>query len=486
MEATAVLKIPSSASVRAADAHTIATRYAHSGSVGLMYRAALQASVYVQEQVPPGTPLLFVCGPGNNGGDGLCMAGILQAFYPVQAVIVAANDKRSADFQYYLQELHKKGIQPVHYEEWNKELPAGVLIIDCILGTGLSGEPRAIFADAIRFFNTSGVPVWSIDLPSGMQGDHNGHIAGDMVIRARRTLCFQAPRLSFFFAENEQYTGSWHVLDIGLDTSLFEPLAYINTVLNPEAVSRFTYKNRQGKALLLAGSEAMPGAAVLAAGAALRSGAGYVYALVPAILRTVLLLKYPQLMLPFTDAGGGMPDLSYATAIGAGPGMGTGEEALQQLTYILKNTRVPLVLDADALTLLARYPALWEYAAGRTVITPHPGEFDRITGRTYSSGYERWQAQIVFAREKNVTCILKGAYTSICNAEGMCWFNTSGTPGMARAGSGDVLTGLLTGFMAAGMALNDAARYAVWLHGKKGEEAWARYGSAMNAGDIFL
>lgn len=480
---TVDVKIPSAASVRAADAYTISSRQI--SSAALMYRAALEASVFAYERISPGMRLVFVCGPGNNGGDGLCMALVLSAFFPVQVVEVAADERRSADFIQYRAQLREKGIPCCTYPDWDKNTE-GALVFDCLLGTGLQGAPRGIFAEVIRRLNEDTAEVWSIDLPSGMQGDNNEHLQHGIVVEAAHTLSFQAPRLSFFFPENEIFTGRWHVLDIGLDTSRFEALAYLNTEVERPVVSRFAYKNKLGKTLVVAGSEAMPGAALLAAGAALRSGTGYVYALVPAMLKEAIHIKYPQLIC-YTREKDVLPDLSFASAIGVGPGLGTGPESMQLLIHILKETTVPLLLDADALTLMAQEPSLWQYTGERTVITPHPGEFDRISGIRHRSGYERWQAQVSFSQQQGITIVLKGAYTSITSAGGKSWFNTTGTPGMAKAGSGDVLTGLLSGLLAQGMPVTEAARYAVFLHGRMGEAAAHTHGlQAMNAGDLLL
>jgi len=482
---TVDVKIPSAASVRAADAYTISSRQITSAA--LMYRAALEASVFAYRYIPPDARLVFLCGPGNNGGDGLCMALLLSAFFPVQVVEVAADERRSPDFLHYRAQLREKGIPCCSYGEWDKSTE-GAQVFDCLLGSGLNGAPRGIFEEVIHWLNTGTAPIWSIDLPSGMQGDNNEHLEHGIVVHADHTLSFQAPRLSFFFPENEIFTGHWHVLNIGLDTSRFDALAYVNTKVERPVVSRFVYKNKLGKTLLVAGSKAMPGAAVLAAGAALRSGTGYVYALVPEAVQQVISIKYPQLICHIRESeNAGLPDLSFASAIGAGPGLGTGPEALRLLTHILKETKVPLLLDADALTLMAQEPALWKYAGRRTVITPHPGEFDRIIGTKHHSGYERWQAQVAFSKQQGITIVLKGAFTSISSPEGKSWFNTTGTPGMAKAGSGDVLTGLLSGLLAQGMPVTEAARYAVYHHGRKGEEAAQTQGlQAMNAGDVLL
>ncbi|NCB08557.1 MAG: NAD(P)H-hydrate dehydratase, partial [Bacteroidia bacterium] len=367
-------------------------------------------------------------------------------------------------------------------------------ILDGLFGSGLTrpldGFPAAIVQKINQLENT----LVSIDMPSGLMGEDNSGNIPENIVKADFTLTFQFPKISFLFAENEIFTGKWEVLPIGLHPEGIEKTPSDVYFIQKEDVRKlfsprpkFAHKGTFGHALLIAGSFGKMGAAVLASKTCLRSGVGLLTTHVPRLGYSIIQTAVPEAMAS-TDQHDSIitefPDLSPFSAVGTGPGLGMKTNTKRALYQLLEKSEKPLVLDADALNILSEFPAWFGKLPENSILTPHPGEFKRLAGEA-SNSFENVQKQLQFARDFKVIVVLKGAFTSIATPDGKLFFNSSGNPGMATAGSGDALTGIITGLLAQGFSPINAALAGVFLHGLAGDLA-AREKSEFSlvAGDI--
>lgn len=488
------MHILSSQQIRDLDRFTI--KYTPIAGIDLMERAAkaLFSELVATESHRHVT---IICGMGNNGGDGLALARMMHGLQgcTVRVVTVMHTSDPSPDFSTNLQRLSAKGVEVLSLTDAAElpEVPHHSLVIDALFGTGLTRPLTGILADTVARINALPNRVVSIDMPSGLFCDDNSENRLDAVVRAQRTLTFHCPKLSFMFAEHAPFVGDFTVLDIGLmeeeakvrSSHIAVTDGMARGILRPRA--RFSHKGTYGHALLLAGRYGSMGAAILAARAALRSGAGLLTAQVPQCGVEVMQTAVPEAMCHvdshqqmITD----LPRMERFSAIGMGPGIGMEKDTANALKRLIQDTKVPLVLDADALNILAENPTWLSFLPSGTVLTPHPKEFDRLAG-TSDSGFGRWQLQQDFAKRNNCVTVLKGAFTSVCSPAGQTFFNLSGNPGMATAGSGDVLTGIILGLLAQGYMPTEAAVLGVHLHGLSGDMVAEHSGmEAMIAGDL--
>lgn len=448
-------------------------------SIDLMERAAHAFVRHYTGSHSPQKPVHIFCGPGNNGGDGLAIGRLLhQAGYTAHIYVVRFTDQFSADFRENRKRLDKLAL-PVHDISSEGDLPPSVhgVLIDALFGSGLnkklSGLPEAV----VNWMNALGGEVVSVDIPSGLFADR---IPEGAVVRASQVYTFQLPKLIFLLPCSAPYIGEWTVLDIGLSRAGLRqadtPYYYTNLCnarQDYQPRGRFTHKGSFGHALLIAGSKGKAGAAVLAARGALRSGAGLLTVHVPQAVLPVVQGAVPEAMCSMDSdeaLATELPGLEAFSAIGAGPGIGTSEATGAMLLSLLRHTDRALVLDADALNLLAAHPDwLGELSPG-TVLTPHPGEFRRLAG-PWRDDLERLDKQREFSAKHHVVLALKDAHTSISAPDGNVYFNATGNNGMATAGSGDTLTGIITGLMAQGYDALPATRLGVYLHGLAGDLA---------------
>lgn len=492
------MKVLSAAQTREADAYTIANEPVSSSQ--LMERASRLCTQWLLDKFPAPHTFLIVCGTGNNGGDGLCIARQLATEgRSVEVKIVRVNGNASEDFSANLTAL--RNLKSVRIDEFtvsfslrNELQGNNIVIVDAIFGSGLNREPSGIFAEAIAHINNAPFPVVAVDIPSGLYCDDNSANSGEHIVHASYTLTFQYPKLSFFFAESARYVGDFEVLDIGLHPAFlaaagsdyhFVTLRGIREIIHGR--QKFGHKGTYGHALLVAGSEGKSGAAILCGRAALRTGAGLVTAYVPEVTRDVMQEAVPEVMTitgSETNFISGRIPCEKFNAIGLGPGIGTARETENALKTLIGEFSGRMVWDADALNLLAENKTWLSFLTEQTILTPHPGEFDRLTEK-HSTGFARMQTQRELAKRYNIIVVLKGAHTSVALPDGAVYFNSTGNPGMATGGSGDVLTGMITSLLAQGYSPTYAAIAGVYLHGLAGDLAASVRGfESLIAGDI--
>lgn len=465
-------------------------------SVDLMERAA---AAFVQQFVSlfPDTrqSIHFFAGPGNNGGDALAIARMLHfKGYEVQISICELSSTFSEDFTINLEQL--PGLETIVLHRIKKGDPwpninGESIVVDGVFGTGLNRPIEGFWAELIDQINHHAGPKIAIDIPSGLPADG---IASGSVFRADHTISFERPKLAFFLAENHAFVGQFHIVSIGLAEAFAKKESSLFYLNEPESLrpllqkrDAFGHKGSFGHALLISGSFGMLGATQLCGRACLRSGAGLVSLYVPKIAYPILQGAIPEAMVmvdPNERTISQIPDLAPYAAVGIGPGLGQSSLTRAALWKLLRRIDKKLVVDADALNILAKEPAKLKALPPNSILTPHPGEFKRLFGASKNS----WE-QLDLLRKKSqdwqIIIILKGAYTRIALPNGRVYFNMSGNPGMATGGSGDVLTGLLTGLLAQGYSPEEAARLGVFLHGSAGDFAAQENSQpALTAGDI--
>ena len=482
------------AQVKELDAYTI--EHEPIASIDLMERAARVLTDAILERYA-GCRFAVFSGPGNNGGDGLAVARMLAASgYVVQVWLIDPKDRLSTDCAVNFLRLRESGVE-VQLVQDTFSMPSfdkNVIIVDALFGSGLNKPVReGIFVSVINGINASGCRVVAVDMPSGLLGENNHPLEG-VVVSATDTLTLHFPKLSLLMPENAPFVGNISILDIGLSQEWIDrepsPLHFtdekeIKALLRPRA--RHAHKGDFGRALLIAGSRGMAGASVLAARAALRSGVGLLTVHIPVCNNVIVQSSVPEAMTSidsneccFSDD----IDVSKYNAVAVGPGLGQGKESEAALLRLIVNCTAPMVVDADALNILSRNKEwLYRLPAG-SVLTPHPGEFERLFGKA-TSRYQAIESVRAVARDCGIVIVLKGAYTTIIAPDGNIYFNSTGNPGMATGGSGDVLTGIILALLAQGYEGVDAARMAVYMHGLAGDLAVSELGeTALVAGDI--
>jgi NAD(P)H-hydrate epimerase len=466
-------------------------------SIDLMERAAKGCAEWIADYLQTNTPMLIFTGPGNNGGDGWVIARLLydKGYHNIRVYHLQFSKIISKDAAYNRQRLVEQGRVPInniHSEDDFPVLRPSDYVIDALFGSGLSRSLEGLSCSLVKHINSAGCKVISIDIPSGLLGENNAGNPNSGIIRATHTLTFQFPKRSFFFAENEVYTGQWHIIPIGLHEDIIGSKAvnfYYSTLdaIKIRKRLKFAHKGMYGHALLIAGSYGMLGAAILASRSCLRTGTGLLTTHIPSGSYPILQTSVPEALFSIDKNEGCFahcPSIEKYSAIGAGPGIGTSPESTEALAVLLKTAKQPLILDADALNILSSKPVMIGLIPQNTILTPHPLEFDRLAGRS-PDGYQRNLSQIEFSQNHKVIVVLKGAYTSITLPDGRCYYNSTGNPGMATAGSGDVLTGMILSLLAQGYPPDEAAITGVFIHGLAGDIAAGELGQqALIASDI--
>lgn len=454
-------------------------------SIDLMERAASMVSVEIISRFLPGQRIVVIAGPGNNGGDALAVARQLieQGYKHVEIFLFNVTGKLSHDCQEEYNRLI--AIDGVDFTEVTRAftppyLSKSDVVLDGLFGSGLKDSLKGGFKTVAQYINESGAYVISIDIPSGLSGEWNSHISLRDVVHANLTLTFQIPRLSFFFAENYPVLGEWKLLDIDLDPQKIKDTPTDFFVVDSRNVAPllhkrlpFTGKRDYGSALLFAGSTGMMGAAAMSARAVIESGAGLVTVHGPRGGLQILQTSLPEAMYEPDRNEHYITDMRIHhnhQAIAVGPGIGTQEATASALEDLLRHTTAPLLLDADALNCIAHNPSMLTFLPSKTIITPHIGEFDRLFGE-HKNSESRLRTAIEMSRQYNIIIVLKGHYTAIVRPTGRVYFNMTGNPGMATAGAGDVLTGVITAFLAQGYAPEYASTIGVYIHGLAGDLA---------------
>jgi len=488
------MKIFSASQIKDWDAYTIANEPI--ASIDLMERAAMQCAEWLIHNGYAGKHLHIFCGKGNNGGDGLAIARLLlQKGCKVTVYVLEFGHKGTDDFQINLHRLHPLTFD-IHFIQSELFFPSineGDVIIDAMLGTGLSKPLEGVTQKLVLHLNQSSALRIAIDVPTGMYIDKSCKDA--TVLQAHNTLTFQSMKLCFLMDENHESFGTVHVLPIRLHKNYEEATssslqlidkALIQTIYKPRKA--FTHKGNYGHAFIVSGSYGKMGAAVLMTKACLRSGAGLVTALIPQCGYIILQSTVPEAMVEsdksqFHISQSPKELLRYA-AIGIGPGIGLHEETANVVVDLLKQTHQPVVLDADALNLLSIKEDLSELLHDDCILTPHPKEFERLFGKA-SNDFDRLQLALHHATKLNVHIVVKTHHTLVACPDGKAYFNSTGNAGMATAGSGDVLSGILTGLLAQGYRAEEACVLGVYLHGLAGDYAATHHSQeAMIAGDI--
>jgi NAD(P)H-hydrate epimerase len=437
----------------------------------------------------------IVAGPGNNGGDGLAAARLLlERGCDVRVYLVYAGDRLSTDCAANRERFLATGGTCMEVREPREFAPAGEgVLVDALFGAGLNRPAYGWMAEIIRRLDGSARPVVALDIPSGLFGEDNRGNDG-AIVRAMRTLTFQFPKLAFMLEENYPYVGEFEVLDIGLHPAILRDHPSPFHYLTREAVAatlpprdKFAHKGKLGHALLVAGSSRMAGAALLAARGAIRSGAGLLTVHVPRPLENLVHGMIPEALVS-TDASEeyftGIDAPPARVALGIGPGLGTAPETAAALWRLLDRWQGPAVLDADALNIVASTPGGMDRLPPGLVLTPHAGEFERLAGKA-TGDFDRINKLINFAARHRQHVLLKGAHSVVATPDGACYFNMTGNPGMAKGGSGDVLTGVITVLLANGMPPLDAALAGMYAHGLAGDMAAERHGErGMTSGDV--
>lgn len=468
-------------------------------SIDLMERAANAVAVEIMTRFLPSQRVVVIAGPGNNGGDALAVARMLieQGFRRVEIFLFNIKGKLSHDCDEECKRLMAMDgvdLTEITHSFIPPYLGSGDVVLDGLFGAGLKEPLQGGFASVARYINESGAFVVSIDIPSGLFCEWNSHVNMRDVVHANLTLAFQLPHLSFFFAENYPVLGEWKLLDIDLDEKTIKEIEPPYLVIDSRNVAPllydrlpFTGKRDYGSALLFAGSTGMTGAAVTCALAALRSGAGLVTVHGSRGGLGIVQTAVPEAMYEPDRNEHFITDMKIHhkhQAVAVGPGIGTQEPTINALEALLPNCPAPLVLDADALNCIAQRPTMLSLLPSKTIITPHIGEFDRLFG-DHRTSEERLKTAISMAARYNIIIVLKGHYTAVVRPTGRVYFNTTGNPGMATAGSGDVLTGIITAFLAQGYSPELAPIFGVYVHGAAGDMAAEELGEfGLTASDI--
>ena len=490
------MKLADSAQMKALDAHAIDDLGVPST---LLMRNAAAGLVAAVGRAPAG-PVVVLCGSGNNGGDGLCAAaGLLTRGRDVRVFFVSDPARLTPDSREMLRRLEELGGRADLYADAPDAeacVSGAAVVVDAMLGTGLNSPLRGSVLSAVRAVNASRAYVIAADMPTGVSAD-TGAVLGDAV-SADETVTFSLAKIGQFTEPGCTYCGRVTVWDIGIPPEAQEAVscpvsAVTRRDLTLPVRDPLAHKGSFGRDLILAGSIGYTGAPVMAAEAAQRAGAGLVYLAVPDPIYSIVAIRCTEVMpqpVPCDDEGvvswnareylRGM--LRTCQAVLAGPGLGRGYELTSLIELLIRESEIPVVLDADALNAIADDPSVLREAKAPVIITPHPGEFARLGGSTENGRLEGARS---FARDYGCIVVLKGHRTVTALPDGRAFLNTTGGPAMAKAGSGDVLAGMITALLGQGMEPWRAAVTAVWLHGQAGDlcaEALGEY--SVTASDL--
>jgi len=472
------MKIFSAAQLHEADQQT--TKKHEITSLDLMERAGIQIFNWLHQRMQGAqVPIHIFCGIGNNGGDGLVVGRkLIEEGYNVEIYVANFTDKRSKCFLINydrVKGITKKWPKLMTSEEDFPEINPQDIIIDALFGIGLNRPPEGWVKKLIQYLDQQKSFKLAIDIPSGLYADKPLEDAA-AVLKANHTLTFQSPKLSFFLPETGKFVPYYEAIDIGLDPEYIattEPLAQL--ISKEEAQQfykqreKFSHKGLYGHALIVAGSYGKIGAAVLSSKAALKTGAGLVTAYVPECGYQILQTALPEVMCLTDKEDDLITNIAYdfePSVIGVGPGIGTNTKTVVALKKLFEETKAPLVIDADALNCISENESLLALLPKNSILTPHPGELKRLIGE-WDNDYDKIEKAKAFSEIKEVILVIKGAHTITVVGEKLL-VNNTGNPGMATGGTGDVLTGMITGLVSQGYDALIASIFGVYLHGRAG------------------
>lgn len=457
-----------------ADKATIATN--NISSIELMEYAATQCFNWLHNRLQGQQIKIHVfCGVGNNGGDGLVIARhLLRHGYNFDCFVVNFTEKRTPEFLENYGAIKELGTWPtiINSKEDFPTINFEDIVIDAIFGNGISRTPQGFTKHLIQYINSTKVFTLSIDLPSGLFSNKS---VKDLksVIKAGHILTFQTPKLALLLPENKDFVKSWEIIDIELDETFIESLnSKIHYITKEDAQqlykprAKWDHKGNYGHSLLIGGSFGKIGAMSLASKAALKIGSGLVTSYIPKCGYLALQIAIPEVMVEVDEE----ETLTYfnfktkASVIGVGPGMGTSENTAKGFEKFLEENTLPLIIDADALNIISNNKSLLNKLPSKSILTPHPKELERLIGK-WDNDYQKLEKATEFSNKNDVILVIKGAHTATIYNQNI-YFNSTGNPALATAGSGDVLTGIITGLVAQGYEQLNAAILGVYLHGK--------------------
>ncbi len=486
------MKILSASQLKELDSYTI--KHEPISSIDLMERASRAVADKICSMWSADTPIKIFAGPGNNGGDALAVARMLaDSKYKVYVYLFNTGAKLSGDCQTNKQRLLEyqsahaamMGSKNIEFVEITNTFTPPVLedtdlVIDGLFGTGLSRPLNGGFASVVKYINGSPATVLAIDVPSGLMCDDNTYNVMNHVIQADYTFTFQFPKLAFLFPENEPLVGEWTVLDIGIrdpETELTQTPYFFTEKKNLKGWlrqrSKFAHKGSMGHAALVAGKKGMAGAAILSAKACLRSGVGKITVHTPEANAHILQIAVPEAVLDVDSDSACFSqafDAQDFDALAIGPGIGTEPYTVQAFIEQVTMSKCPIVVDADALNILGSHRGWINQLPRKSILTPHKKELFGLISTTRNS-YEELERTRELCVRQQIYIVIKGAYSAVVTPEGAVYFNPTGNPGMATAGSGDVLTGIILALLAQGYGCEQAVRLGVYLHGLAGDIA---------------
>ena len=480
------MKILSIEDIRKADEYTIKNEPI--ASIDLMERAASKCFDFIQKIFINFNSFVIFAGTGNNGGDGLVIARkLIENGKDVKVFICEFNKNYSDDFATNLYRLPNKNnivlIQNLNDFEKLKILDNNDIIIDALLGSGISRAPDDWLAELIKYLNKLNNIKIAIDMPSGLFADKTSKYYCDRIVKANYTLAFEVPRLALFMPENYDFVGEWKILPIGLDHNFIDNCNPLAIMIDGSEISnrlkkrnKFGHKNIFGHVCIAGGSPGKYGAGLLATLGALKSGTGLVSTIVPEKLVSAYLSKLPEVLTIPIDTPN-IEDLSILHNYNAaciGPGIGTDDFTANALLDYLLNCKKPTVLDADAINILSKHNDWYSFLNNNFILTPHPGELKRLIGE-WNDDFEKLELVKEFCKKYHCTVIIKEHNSKIIDENGQIFINITGDDTLSKGGSGDILSGLLTGLLAQNYSHIDACIIATCLHGAAGEWCGNKY-----------
>ncbi|MBB1647184.1 NAD(P)H-hydrate dehydratase [Sphingobacterium sp. UME9] len=473
------MKILSAQQINRIDSETLKDQKI--SSLDLMERAATVVFEEIKKLHPrlEYSTFLIFCGKGNNGGDGLVLARLLDQQQAQVKVYLIDVEDYSADNLANQKRLPNHIIQKVAAED-QIAIPSDAIVLDCLFGYGLKRVLTADWIGLISSINGCGARIYSVDMPSGLLADKK--TAADVpIVKADLVYTFQFPKMALLLPENQWYVKDFKVLDIDLSQRAIEAVE-TNLFYVDESLVRSFYRQRRkfdhkgtfGHSLIIGGSKGKMGAVQLALKAALRAGCGLASAYVPDDGNTILQTAVPEAMVltdPEQDFISQFPAIDGYQSVGVGIGMGTAPNTIDALkVFITRINDTSLVLDADALNILACEPDLWAFVPAHSILTPHPKELSRILG-AWQDDFEKMEKVKVFARKHQFYVLIKGANSAMVMPDGQVYFNSTGNVGMATGGSGDILTGIITSLLGQGYSSKEALIMGVYIHGRAADIA---------------